>query len=913
MKTSVAGAIFCLVISAPVFSRATNPAEAPEPFFALLRTGREQFERGDYAQASDTFRRALASSRAARDAVSEAVCLKHLGLLTWNLGQVAAADDIFQQGLKVTGMIAGARDSLPFFQASLRIVESYRRAKSFRSQGRFGASVAAFGEALAEADRIRAPDFRVKCLRQLASTYFEMNDLNRFYDTNQEALALARALHNGREEANCLNNLGIWQLQTGQLMNAIKTLNSGLQIMSNYPANVGLSDLLFNFAQVNSLFSFYDKALNILEKVTFFDESNAPLQLASNSFFKALLLYKRGIATKNNGDLTNSHDLFEFALHEFKKRGQFRGHISSLCNLGLVHFELGEINEALKDNQEALQIIKNSAFSVAEVPIEINLAKVLFEIGKATEAIRYCNSAISKCNKGDRLDLLWEPYYLFANYYEKLQNWSKANDYYKLAIRSINDECEKYSFENFRMGFLNSKYEVFTRYVDFLYSAYLADESFFNMNLIYLAINDAKARVFHEALSGYLDYIKEESATKKLRLPDIFSDVAIQLGDLRLSERTPTLVSRRLLSLKEIQKTLKSSTVILEYMLGEKNSWLMAIGKNYVEINKLPSRREIEKSVDGLIVFLRQGGNDLALQNAATRVAREILPRLTCLQAKELIIIPDGILCRIPFETLRVNKDKKNAYLIEGTKISYALSIDSLQFLLEKRRKRAELDLLAFGDPLYERVNLLWAQEIARIKEFPHLRNSETELRSISSFFQPKRVVLKLGESATEEEVKGMRLDNFKILHFACHGTVDDSDPLQSALVLSRGAKHKEDGFLRASEILQLKMNADLVVLSACQSDSGMIQKGEGIIGITRIFFYAGASSVLSTLWKIDDSFTAIFMTEFYRNLKLGKSLMEALQVTKTNMIKTRFSNPFYWGAFILNGNFRLCPFESKK
>ena len=127
---------------------------------------------------------------------------------------------------------------------------------------------------------------------------------------------------------------------------------------------------------------------------------------------------------------------------------------------------------------------------------------------------------------------------------------------------------------------------------------------------------------------------------------------------------------------------------------------------------------------------------------------------------------------------------------------------------------------------------------------------------------------------------------------------------MRSALVLTLDDNPEEDGFLQAREISNLRMNADLVVLSACQTGKGRLENAEGVLGLPRTFFYAGARSTISSLWKINDKSTAELMPEFYRYLAAGNNKARSLRLAKLNMLQSRFSHPFYWAAFILTGDF---------
>jgi CHAT domain-containing protein len=146
-------------------------------------------------------------------------------------------------------------------------------------------------------------------------------------------------------------------------------------------------------------------------------------------------------------------------------------------------------------------------------------------------------------------------------------------------------------------------------------------------------------------------------------------------------------------------------------------------------------------------------------------------------------------------------------------------------------------------------------------------------------------------------------LNDYRIIHFACHGFLDERSPFRSALVLSDADAAGDDGLLQMREIYGLNLSADLVVLSACQTAAGRLERSEGPMGLARPFFFAGARSVIASLWPVNDQSTVAFMHDFYRSLAAGLPAGEALRDAKTRMLKSPWAHPFYWASFMLQGD----------
>jgi CHAT domain-containing protein len=369
-------------------------------------------------------------------------------------------------------------------------------------------------------------------------------------------------------------------------------------------------------------------------------------------------------------------------------------------------------------------------------------------------------------------------------------------------------------------------------------------------------------------------------------------------------------------------RILDQKTAFLEFFLGDIRSYAFFIGKDIFRVEILPPRGKIEDSLRGylkLIASVPERGFQGEL--AAKRIYHDLIfPFENDLSSIEnLVIVPDGILFYLPFETLvqdRHGAISSPAYLIEKCCISYAPSVSSLSFLLNKepansRPKR----LLAFGNPVYSSrppagqkysyKDALREVYLDNGFEFAPLIYSQKEVKQISRYFKKSSVDLYLGEKAKEQVFKETSLEDYQIIHFACHGFQDEKFPFRSALVLSLDDSSGEDGFLQGREIYHLRLNADLVVLSACQTARGKLENAEGVLGLPRLFFYAGAKSTISSLWKVNDRSTSELMRYFYGFLAEGKNKAQALRLAKLRLLNSKYDHPFYWAGFILSGDCR--------
>ena len=356
----------------------------------------------------------------------------------------------------------------------------------------------------------------------------------------------------------------------------------------------------------------------------------------------------------------------------------------------------------------------------------------------------------------------------------------------------------------------------------------------------------------------------------------------------------------------------------MEYFIGEKESYLIIITRKSAKIYVLAGRDDLEKSLRGYIkLFSSSSNNNKVGVEAAKRIGNELIPleKGGLLEdAEAIIVIPDGILHYLPFETLRASIGHGSGYLVEKLVISYCPSASSL-FVLKQQKKRnmGQRMLLALGGPNYrilptseheitkkDMLSKLYREQGFRFSSLPF---SKREVLEIGKLFDKRERTILVGEKASEEAIKKLPLIEYRLIHFACHGFLDERNSFRSALVLSLNTQQEDDGYLQMREIYGLNLNADLVVLSACQAGSGIMESTEGLIGLARPFFYAGARSVIASLWSINDKTTVFLMKEFYRNLVEGRAIGKALQLAKIRMLNSAWSHPFYWAGFILNGD----------
>ena len=408
------------------------------------------------------------------------------------------------------------------------------------------------------------------------------------------------------------------------------------------------------------------------------------------------------------------------------------------------------------------------------------------------------------------------------------------------------------------------------------------------------------------------------------------------------------------ISLKAIQNLLDPDTVLMEYSLGDDKSWLWAVTNKSLTVYALPKRTLIDGVARRVYRLLTspnlQAGNASMIRQAAakreyiaqsTKLSNLVLSSVTALlkSTKRLVVVADGALQYIPFSALP--DPGKRGYALPLILNHEVVNLPSASILAELRRqaagrRRPPKAVAILADPVFDRNDERLEAGVARGNSSPELSRQARDLRrsandvgltrdgntylsrllytrkeaeAVMAVTPPGAGMLALDFAANRQTATSRALANYRIVHFATHGILDNQHPELSGLVLSLvDAKGRaQNGFLNLQDIYNLKLPVDLVVLSGCQTALGEQIQGEGLIGLTRGFMYAGASRVVASLWSVSDIATSRLMARFYRGMEQDHMRpAAALRAAQIKMWKEKqWRAPYFWAAFEIQGDWR--------
>jgi len=439
---------------------------------------------------------------------------------------------------------------------------------------------------------------------------------------------------------------------------------------------------------------------------------------------------------------------------------------------------------------------------------------------------------------------------------------------------------------------------------------------------------------------NYFESIKDSLAARQTRKQRFKAQKTYDSLKYELEQKYPAFerskYNSQVASLSEVQASLHPSETLIEYFRTDTALYAFGVNQEDATFQKLPLPQDFEAQLDS---FLRSSQRipkaDRAVKKSYAQKAHKfyqilLAPLLDSLQAiphqakSKLIIVPDGKLGYIPFDVLLTDTvqdlyDYKGyPFLMKDFVVRSAYSATLMKMLEEKQLEEKEL-LAAFAPGYLTKADLLSGIkgagsetcEAPQETDFIELRQAELELNNILKNIKGVRFDT---TDASEQQFKEIA-NNYRILHLNMHGFTNDCDPMYSGLAFTprtllekRGladlSNPTNEGILHAYEIYNMRINAELVVMSACQTGLGKIQAGEGIMSLARAFAHAGSPNTVMSLWQVDEAATRRLMTDFYKHLGAGKGKDEALQLAKLDYLDNNAeAHPFYWAGFVLIGD----------
>jgi CHAT domain-containing protein len=638
--------------------------------------------------------------------------------------------------------------------------------------------------------------------------------------------------------------------------------------------------------------------------------------------------------------------------------------VAALQGIAASYEQLDEPQKAIESLDQAIPIAEKAASGVEYRSLLSALGVNQEKLGNLEAALASENKALTLIHEaGGDPDSQWQVESRIAHVERRLGRNDEALDHYRKSIRGIEFlRSVALNTEEGKAGVLGKSQATYAETVDLLFELHRPEEA------LEIA-ERGRARAFLDMLTearvGVADEMKPDqrhqedailsqisSVQKELWKQDISSgekkkqeaqltsaEADLEEFHLQVRRSNPHYAGVRYpepVSVGDIQtRLLDDHTALVEYLLGNQRSLAWVITKDKVTTSVLPARKDIEEQVAAYRKLLSQRVSALTVHQSLAEITsigsklyKAIFGPLEddLRFAQTLIIVPDGTLSYLPFEALVTGPSQgRPVFLAEKFAVVYGPSASALISVQSIDRQVAwQKQLLAFGAPSIRSVRTQQASLNSPTDTISKIRNASRadnyaqrgfslvplpyareEVLAIGGLFPASQRRVYIGPEAREEAVKIEKLEDFRFIHFASHGFLNETKPGRSGILFSYVPDSSEDGILQVGEIMRLKLRAELVTLSACSTGLGKMVNGEGILGLTRAFFYAGARNVAVSLWNVNDSGTAFLMESFYQNLNRGFPKSEAMRQAKLSLLRgsqSLWRHPYFWAAFIVEG-----------
>ncbi|HEV8367160.1 MAG TPA: CHAT domain-containing tetratricopeptide repeat protein [Pyrinomonadaceae bacterium] len=892
---------------------------------ALDLLGQAYNQIGEKHKFRETRERALPIWRELRDRKAEALGLNAIGTFHLMQGNSATAIDYFDQAIIIYQEL-GERSDAAVSMNNIAVISN--------SAGEYQKALDYFQQVLGVFRELGGKREETVTLRNIGNVFWVWGDRQTSFEYYRQALEVARAAKDSRSEAQALEFIGTNYYVLGDVAKSLESLELSLELHRQAGNQVGQADTLtslglihYRMGEPQKSLDFFNQALAIWERL------NLRVGIAGTTYHLGMTYYDIGDLSKALEAFTKSLELHRATAHKFyeadalrmiatieRDRGQFEA--------ALTHATPAvEMIEAMRQRIN-LPVLRSSFFSTMQDAFDVYV-DTLMELDKQSPG-KYAPTAlqgIERARARSLIDILIE---------------SNAN--IKAGVDPHSIEQEQTLLKQ-----LSTQATALTR-----------------------------------LLSG--KYTEEQKAAASQVMESLQRQY--EAVEAQIREHSPNyaaLTQPKPLTLTEIQRQLLDpDTVLLEYALGRKRSYLFAVTRDSLKTFELPAREQVEQAARRVYQAItarnkhvkfetvdemrtRVGQADKDYSAAAIALSRMIIsPATDQLQAKRLLVVADGALQYISFGALPVpdgreprvkSQESRTANpdarlktpesvlpLVAEHEIVSLPSASTLAVLRRglTNRPPAPKLVVVLADPVFaandERLRApkrilgpsaasvrvatrrsgdvptlsyltRAAQDIGEdsaglvLTRLPFTRDEANAIAKMVGVHERR---VELDFDANRHTATSPALAKYRIVHFATHGFLDSVHPNLSGLAFSLIDQEgqPQDGFLRASEIFNLKLPADLVVLSGCRTGLGKEIRGEGLIGLTRGFMYAGAARVMVSLWDVQDEATAELMKRFYRAL-LGKKLSpaSALQAAQASMAQDkRWSAPYYWAGFTLQG-----------
>jgi CHAT domain-containing protein/tetratricopeptide (TPR) repeat protein len=852
----------------------------------------ETLRRGNDSEgALAAYQELLPVARDLEDRSCEATLLYRVGWMQANLSRWDRSFEPFEQAISLFGSLGDH-----FMEATAL----NRCGDAYRTQFRVAEAQAAHQRALDLFRGEQDAEGTVQALVSLGTDQFEVGALDEAVATLTQARDLAERFDLSDQEVLARSKLGELLASRGDLVQARIELEAAV----DRATAIGRDDLAsLTLLPLGGIDLRENRLAEAKERYSHALEVFRTLQQPRNAIAARLGL---GAALLRAGELEPAREQFEKARKVAREFHALDSEAVSAMNLGRYHYARGEDALSVSEHEQAIALFERLGDQAGIAANRFGAARSLCHDGQLEAALRQIDESLQGIENLRSAT---------ANYDLRTTQLTGKRDYAELQVEILMRLFDKNPASSYGDRALAATEKARARQlVDLLVEGRSTEG-----RTAVGPIADEEARIGEEIEgfeqrrrnlyqqetdSAVFDRLNAEEGRLLTRLEQLKAEA--RRADPRYAQIEPA----ETLDAAGMEKQLQTGEALLIYWLGEPRSFLWVVAKGRRESFVLPPRSKIEPLAQQFVKLLSSFDPHDAEQGreVGRALAAQILaPASRALATTRWIVVADGVLQRVPFAALPNPASPAGTPVLERVEIVEIPSATVLEALRSGARRTYSLDSLAvFADPSFAGDG----RSRGSLQALPKTRSEAEAITELAG--AQRRVAVAFGVDANRDAVLGSKLKGFKVIHFATHGTIHPAHPELSGLELAQldAEGHRIEGTLRLQDIYGMGLNAELVVLSACNTGVGPDVAGEGLASLARGFFYAGAPRLVVSLWPVDDASTAELMRLFYsRLLRQNQAPALALREAQREIRRSsKYSDPYYWAGFVFIGDWRTDP-----
>lgn len=863
---------------------------------SLSSIGMIHYMRTEYSKALECLRQSLAIREELKDDEGIASALANIGLVELESRNIESAEVYFKKSLLLREKL-GDKAGIVTIQSALGSLQYH--------QSNYEEALQHYQSGLNMAKELGNKMQTAWIQGAVGQVYYALGHYRLALDSYQKSLELREQIGDKSGAANALNLIGQLHLNQGNYKLALEYHDKSLHLSEALQDKKEKVNALLLMGNAFNMGGDHEKALE------FFQKSLVLTEETQDKILMCILLNDIADAQSKLGNSELAMKNLEQSL-EVSKEIHFKDEtVHSLNSISEIQYKRGNYVAALDFADRAVNLARDSGRRTRLWPSLMNQSKAYYSMSRPDKAIHSLEEAIHTIETL-RIDVAGGEQEEQRFFEDKVVPYNMMVDFL-VQKKGTEAEALTYAERAKARALLDVLQSGRTTITGTMTPEELNQERILNRKLISLNQQLHQAKFSTPVNEKGLTELTANLEKARLTMEGFRANIYATHPELKIQRGEVEIVTP-----EKLNELLPDSLgAFLEYVVTPEKTLLFVITKsaNQAEVSTKVYTINLKQSdlAPRISTFRKQlASRSLHFRKEAAALHNLLIaPAVAILKTKRsLVIVPDDVLWELPFQALL---SSENRYLLEDYSLFYVPSLTVFSEMKKLQKKKPELStikLFAMGNPTLGSETKEHVQQLNQDANLNSLLESEKEVLELAKLYGEKQSTIYLGPDAREDRLK-KEAGRYNLVHLATHGFLNDATPMYSQILLASNRTQEEDGLLEAREILNLKLNANLVVLSACETALGRVGKGEGMIGLAWALFVSGVPTTVVSQWRVDSASTTELMIQFHKRLRSMRSdasssspVPDALREAALNLLHTdEYRHPFYWAPFVVIGS----------